>query len=504
MYPWLVMTHGLKKVHLDPRLFELIVFLNSDCAISNLEPMEPAGFEPAYLKGLTASMLCDLALLSGIADENAQRDAARTDQHPPKQASEAEMDAGKGEKPMQRGTKEEVTKHEAFERSLDEDIARAMKEDEEGMANAPEGDVKAESNTEGADVDIVAAPKSIDTASPVAVTKLSTLKLHLESSESKPKIPSMVASLSPNLSGEEKAVATSITKQTVDEVLDSVSQSLGTAPDSDSKRQPTANLTTDPDPGDGRIDSASTDSSSVGSPILSPTDANLSDASTLSIQAETPKVEHQQPISAPIKPETNTAKPQLKLGDQSKQTDAELRSIMLAHLQVGALKALSILMGCSKYVEMLLVPKTAADKKPDKDSSSRKQRKGSTSSDKDQDDSTRVKEESEGLPAAMRTIMRQLVKRAVMPSPIRRVVCMAELERAHAMLMKATAQMPFTDGKEAASKIGECIIMLFFVPINLIVKVDLEVFSFLLSYIQQVFSPFLIAQVIIQMSRPIC
>ena len=104
--------------------------LNSDCAISNLEPMEPAGFEPAHLKGLTASMLCDLALLSGIADENSQRDTSRTGKQSQKKASESEK---RGEKPQVKKEQEEVAKSEEFEKSLDEDIARAMKEEEEGV-----------------------------------------------------------------------------------------------------------------------------------------------------------------------------------------------------------------------------------------------------------------------------------------------------------------------------------------------------------------------------------
>lgn len=404
--------------------------------------MEPAGFEPAHLKGLTASMLCDLALLSGIADENAQKDSARKEQGSQKQASETEKISMRGEKPQQQKKKEEeVAKSEAFEKSLDEDIARAMKEEEEGM-DAPRGDWDA--SNEGTDLDSVAGLENNATAPPVVLTKLSTLKLHLEPSESKPKISSTAAG---SLSGEEQTVASSITKQMVEEVLQSVSQSLESATESSSTRKPMGAL---------MIERGSSDSSSVGSPILSPTDANLSDASTMSVPAETPKVEQQQPISAPVKPESTTPKPQLKLGDPTKQTDAELRSIMLAHLQVGALKALSVLMGCSKYIEMLLVPKTTTDKKPEKESSSRKQRKGSLGSYKDQDDPARIEEDSEGLPATMRTIMRQLVKRAVMPSPIRRVVCMAELERAHAMLLKVTAQAPFTNGKDTASKIGKC------------------------------------------------
>ncbi|XP_033633807.1 probable E3 ubiquitin-protein ligase HERC1 isoform X2 [Asterias rubens] len=407
----------------------------SDCAISNLEPMEPAGFEPAHLKGLTASMLCDLALLSGIADENSQRDTSRTGKQSQKKASESEK---RGEKPQVKKEQEEVAKSEEFEKSLDEDIARAMKEEEEGV-DVPLGDE--DSSREATELDSVAGQVNA-TAPPVVLTKFSTLKLHLESPESKPKSSSTADGA---MSGEEQTLATSITKQMVEEVLESVSQSLGSESSSTTRKAVGALM----------IERGSTDSSSVGSPILSPTDANLSDASTMSIPAETPKVEQQQPISASVKPESTTPKPQLKLGDPNKQTDAELRSIMLAHLQVGALKALSVLMGCSKYIEMLLVPKTSTDKKSDKESSSKKQRKGSFSSYKDQDDPARIEEDSEGLPAAMRTIMRQLVKRAVMPSPIRRVVCMAELERAHAMLLKVTAQAPFTDGKDTASKIDQ-------------------------------------------------
>lgn len=100
---------------------------------------------------------------------------------------------------------------------------------------------------------------------------------------------------------------------------------------------------------------------------------------------------------------------------------SELKLLQMAALQLGAVKCLNVILSSSKFVELLLVPKCDL---------------GSTK--KIVDDSS-VKCESEGeMRETLRMILKQMVKRAVMPSPIKRSIQLLELERAQSMLQKVT------------------------------------------------------------------
>ena len=106
---------------------------------------------------------------------------------------------------------------------------------------------------------------------------------------------------------------------------------------------------------------------------------------------------------------------------KSKPPTKELDMLRIASLQLGALKALSVLMGCNKFVELLLVPKV--DHKEEKKSSV--------------EGDTGTAPSDEDLRDAVRGIMKQMVKRAVMPSPIKRSLALGELERAQSVLHRS-------------------------------------------------------------------
>ncbi len=105
------------------------------------------------------------------------------------------------------------------------------------------------------------------------------------------------------------------------------------------------------------------------------------------------------------------------------QGTSEMELLRVALLQLGALKSLAVLLGCSKHIEMLLVPKSNST----------------------MEKSLLLKQSTVGRPQeelqeAMRLIMKQMVKCAVLPSPVRRSVTIAELERAQMVLYKAAVQ----------------------------------------------------------------
>ncbi|XP_071845609.1 probable E3 ubiquitin-protein ligase HERC1 isoform X3 [Apostichopus japonicus] len=114
---------------------------------------------------------------------------------------------------------------------------------------------------------------------------------------------------------------------------------------------------------------------------------------------------------------------------------AEEESLRVALLQTSALKSLNAIFCCSKYAEMLLVPPVAQKRSKSPDSSGEKKKKANSSKDGDKD--------VEEIGKMMAKIMKQLVQKAVIPSPIRRLVSVLELERAQNMLVKMAAEAPW-------------------------------------------------------------
>ncbi|KAJ7398001.1 hypothetical protein BTVI_128929 [Pitangus sulphuratus] len=98
---------------------------------------------------------------------------------------------------------------------------------------------------------------------------------------------------------------------------------------------------------------------------------------------------------------------------------SEIRAVQLSYLYLGAMKSLSVLLSCSKYAELLLIPKVLAENGHNSDCA------GSP-----------VVHEDVEMRAALQFLMRHMVKRAVMRSPIKRALGLADLERAQAMIYK--------------------------------------------------------------------
>uniref|UniRef100_A0A8D2LRJ6 HECT-type E3 ubiquitin transferase n=1 Tax=Varanus komodoensis TaxID=61221 RepID=A0A8D2LRJ6_VARKO len=98
---------------------------------------------------------------------------------------------------------------------------------------------------------------------------------------------------------------------------------------------------------------------------------------------------------------------------------SEIRAVQLSYLYLGAMKSLSTLLSCSKYTELLLIPKVLADSGHNSDCAS-----------------SPVVHEDVEMRAALQLLMRHMVKRAVMRSPIKRALGLADLERAQAMIYK--------------------------------------------------------------------
>ncbi len=114
-------------------------------------------------------------------------------------------------------------------------------------------------------------------------------------------------------------------------------------------------------------------------------------------------------------------------------TDLEL--IQIASLQVSALKSLTVLLTSNHYMELLLIPKSELTTEKD-------------------DDEEALSTDDE-IREVMRTVMKQMVQRAVMSTPIMRVVSLAELERAHSMIYQVTVNTLAQDGSNITAKLGK-------------------------------------------------
>ncbi|XP_054985114.1 probable E3 ubiquitin-protein ligase HERC1 [Sorex araneus] len=96
---------------------------------------------------------------------------------------------------------------------------------------------------------------------------------------------------------------------------------------------------------------------------------------------------------------------------------AETRAVQLSYLYLGAMKALGALLGCSKYAELLLIPRVLAESGHNADCA------GSPGPPEDAE-----------LRAALQLLMRHMVRRAVTRSPLKRALGLADLERAQAVI----------------------------------------------------------------------
>lgn len=112
-------------------------------------------------------------------------------------------------------------------------------------------------------------------------------------------------------------------------------------------------------------------------------------------------------------------------------SQTEIHAVQLSYLYLGAMKSLSALLSCSKYAELLLIPKVLPEAAPSGHNADL-----NASAVAPPTASSPVCQEEVEMRAALQFLMRHMVKRAVMRSPIKRALGLADLERAQAMIYK--------------------------------------------------------------------
>ncbi|XP_032830981.2 putative E3 ubiquitin-protein ligase HERC1 isoform X4 [Petromyzon marinus] len=114
-----------------------------------------------------------------------------------------------------------------------------------------------------------------------------------------------------------------------------------------------------------------------------------------------------------------------KCHDSCKSHEAEIRAVQISFLCLGAMKALSVLLSCGRYAELLLVPKACPD------GGNHNADRGGMSPSGGQSGH----EETE-LRASLQALMRSVVRRAVSRSPIKWAISLGEMERAQSVIHK--------------------------------------------------------------------
>ena len=123
----------------------------------------------------------------------------------------------------------------------------------------------------------------------------------------------------------------------------------------------------------------------------------------------------------------------------------ELQLFQIGNLQLTALKAVTVLLGSSRYLELLLVPKVGhGDKAKDAASPG-----GATLP-------PVVEPAANELRESMRSIMKQMVRKAVLPSPMKRTASLLDLERAQTMLYKVALASQAEERNGLGEKRGMC------------------------------------------------
>ncbi|XP_013768752.1 probable E3 ubiquitin-protein ligase HERC1 [Pundamilia nyererei] len=112
-------------------------------------------------------------------------------------------------------------------------------------------------------------------------------------------------------------------------------------------------------------------------------------------------------------------------------TQSEIHAVQLSYLYLGAMKTLSALLSCSKYAELLLIPKVLPEATPSGHNADL-----NTCTSGNPAATSPVYQDEVEMRAALQFLMRHMVKRAVMRSPIKRALGLADLERAQAMIYK--------------------------------------------------------------------
>ncbi|XP_037835872.1 probable E3 ubiquitin-protein ligase HERC1 isoform X2 [Kryptolebias marmoratus] len=130
-------------------------------------------------------------------------------------------------------------------------------------------------------------------------------------------------------------------------------------------------------------------------------------------------------------------------------TQSEIHAVQLSYLYLGAMKTLSALLSCSKYAELLLIPKVLPETAPSGHNADLNASTGGSTT-----ITSPVSQEEVEMRAALQFLMRHMVKRAVMRSPIKRALGLADLERAQAMIYKLVVNGLLEETSGAKVKLG--------------------------------------------------
>ncbi|XP_033110674.1 probable E3 ubiquitin-protein ligase HERC1 [Anneissia japonica] len=395
----------------------------SDTAISGLEPVESVAFDASTLNGLNADIMSNLLLLCGVDDEHIRIE---------KKHSQAQAKVAK-----QRAKKQK--EQDEIEKKLDSDIASAL-EFENNKVN-PEcqrlsgNNLDAQSShnssdsfvamlSDGSDTSRFATGTDFDSGATSSVKELQGLSFAKSlalCSESDHNIAEVVSAYERTeaigtSALESHEVAHGVTSQVAEAVFHNIKTELLNTRSVNEEKQ-----------------------------VLNKEDEDLKYSSSRKerVCADIPRVSSEESVKERMNKKVSRLTSS-DLNERTGQAENEMLAIKKTFIQVAALKSLSVIIGSGKFAEVLLMPKSheKEEKKSDMSKSD-----GGKASKKQGDESVGDMQET------LRYIMRHLVKRAVMPSPIKRIVSLAELERAHSVLLKMTAEGPYLQTDDGESKL---------------------------------------------------
>ncbi|XP_066566869.1 probable E3 ubiquitin-protein ligase HERC1 isoform X2 [Amia ocellicauda] len=146
---------------------------------------------------------------------------------------------------------------------------------------------------------------------------------------------------------------------------------------------------------------------------------------TMPVQSMENTAEAESPREKDSPPEPKEMRAEQEIGPASQTAtrsdlfSSELRAVKVSYLLLGALKSLAVILSCSKFADLLLVPKFESSCQNSSDFA-----KNLSSL------------ENTELRSVLQFLVRNMVKWAVQPCPIKRVTSLADLERAQIMLFK--------------------------------------------------------------------
>ncbi|XP_035829751.1 probable E3 ubiquitin-protein ligase HERC1 isoform X3 [Aplysia californica] len=375
----------------------------SDTILSNLEPLEAPSFDVTTVASFKAHHLDALVRLAFLKDYRGRSDSSSStvrsqDVEKPQHSQESEEAAARMKE-----------KSDQLMMELDRDIIAAMVEEDYYTLNH-----NADKKTT---VDEVSRPSlrhsAMASEAPAAISRAGGMRremraMSVDSADSvlETETPLLAARLGTSISSSEMNVNSEL-----DKLAQLGSQPLLSGP-STSKPETLPNDRLEQDEASAPGTSGMDFSSELLNMSALP---DTSEAKPESVSADNEHHHrlpaHGHPINLPI---FETPAPTLEEFNRER----EIHTLRLAALQFSAVKALSSLASCEKFAELLLVPRSSP-----RDSSADKQLFENLTFHKD-----------DAMKSALRQMMRLFVARSTFPSPFRRAVPLAELERAFNVL----------------------------------------------------------------------